>query len=397
VLLGLSRYWHHRTVFYQYNAKCQFDGITERITSTCFFCLERLVHEVAMAIVETQAARPQLFFFSELAAGESLLGLLEQPGVLDTLAVCGAGVALALTSLDDERAAVAQALARRGIPCVAWICLPEEEGFALNLANYPRALARYEAMREWAQAYNLQFAAVGLAIEPPSDAADWSSWRALRNMARGIWLARDNALYPAARAAYLELIATMRRDGYEIHTYQLPFVADDRWADATLMQRALDILDLPSDVDVLLCGSDVPIDWLGGDLGGALIASYGPVADALGVGVIDLSTPSDLALPWSSLQRDLLLACQHTDTIYIASLEHCIRAGLLGQIAALNWQKPARAWVGRLIFVQIVRSLGLGVLLAGRYGRGVVAWAGWLLALIIWIRQRRRRSFQRRL
>jgi len=344
-----------------------------------------------MTSYEIDAARPQLFFFTELAPGASLLEILQSPGALEALSACGAGVALALTDLDAERVAVARLLTDWGIPLVAWLCLPVEEGFALNLANYPHAAARYYTMRAWIREHDLHFNAIGLAIEPPSEEADWSTWRAVRDFARGLWLARDNALYPAARAAYYDLMTTMHHDGYEVHTYQLPFVADDRRAGATLMQRALDILDLPADVDVLLCSSEVPIDWLNHDLGGALVASYGPVADAIGIGAVDLSEPTEQALPWPALRRDLLLAAQHTDTIYVASLEYCVRNRLLGQIASLHWGTPASARPERRLMVGLARGLLLILLLAGRYGRGIIAWMGWVLALVLWVRGRRRR------
>lgn len=337
------------------------------------------------------AVRPQLFFFTELAPKANLLEILQAPGAIEILSASGAGIALALTNFDEERVAVARLLMRYGIPIVGWLCLPVEEGFALNLANYPHAAARYQAMRAWVLEHDLQFSAVGLAIEPPADEADWSTWRAVRDFARGVWLARDNALYPAARAAYHELITTMHHDGYEVHTYQLPFVADDRRAGATLMQRALDILDLPSDVDVLMCSSQVPIDWLQNDLGGALVASYGPVVDAIGIGAVDLDEPDEPALPWPALRRDLLLAAQHTDTIYIASLEYCVRNRVLSAIATLQWNTPVRARLGRRLLVGMARGLLLILLLTGRYGRTALAWIGWILALVLWVRGRRQR------
>ncbi|HEU5085872.1 MAG TPA: hypothetical protein VFT99_00455, partial [Roseiflexaceae bacterium] len=286
--------------------------------------------------------RPQLIFFTELDAS-ALLAALERPGTLALLGELDAGVALALTSLDERYARIARLLQAHGITTIAWLCLPLQEGFALNLTNYPRVLERYHDFHEWAQTYNVRLHSIGFSIEPPADSNDWSLWRAAHGFAHGLWLARDNALYPSAHNAYVALLARVRHDGYDVHAYQLPLIADDRRAGTTLVQRALDIVDLPVDVDVLLCDSAVPVAWLGDDMGGALIASYGPSADAIGVGALDISEPTEGALPWRSLRRDLLLAAQHTDTIYIASLEHCVRNNLLAPIAALNWNTAVRA------------------------------------------------------
>jgi hypothetical protein len=339
------------------------------------------------ALQPNEGDPPQLIFFTELEAA-ALIDALARPGTLTTLAALRASVALALPELDDIHARAARLLQAAGIQVVAWLCLPLADGFALSLTNYPRMLEHYGALRAWAHRHDLHFRAIGLAVEPPADRQEWSLWRALRSFADGLWLARDNILYPSAYAAYIELLARMRHDGYEVHVYQLPFIADDRRAGTTLVQRALDIVDLPADLDVLICASDVPIDWLHDDLGGALIVSYGPSADAIGVGAVDVSEPWAGTLPWQSLRRDLLLAARYTDTIYIASLEYCVRSDALALIATLDWESPARASLARRALIGLTRALLLVVLLIGRFGYTTFAWAGWALALALWIRGR---------
>jgi hypothetical protein len=187
------------------------------------------------------------------------------------------------------------------------------------------------------------------------------------------------------------MIAAIRHDGYEVHTYQMPFVADDRRAGTTVVQRALDILDLPADLDVLMCSSSVPSERLDYDLGGALIASYGPVADAIGVGSTGEEPAEEPAvlLPWPALRRDLLLAARYTDTIYLFSLEDCAERRLLDQIAALDWEQPARPARGKRALVGGLRWLLFALLIGGRFGPRTLAWAGWGLAALLWWRGRR--------
>jgi hypothetical protein len=351
--------------------------------------------------------------FSTDLAGEDLLATLRAPGVLDLLMAHGYGVALALTRLDDAAVEAARLLAQHNIAAVACLRLPPEEGFAFNLQNYPRALSSYHAFHGWARKYGLRFEAVGLSIEPPlEDVAEAQPGRA-RALARRFWLARENVLYPPAHAAYSELVVAMHLDGYEVHTFQMPVIADDRRAGTTLIQRALDIVDLPADLDVLMCSSIVPIEQLGNDLGGALIASYGAHADAIGVGSIDDSSPSGLdamvwedadlpgrqaeqrpTLPWPALRRDLLLAARYTDTVYIHSLEDGVARDLLPKIAALDWDAPARARPGRHTLIVLLRALLFGMLVAGRFGRTALAWGGWALAITLWLRGRRRKRFE---
>jgi hypothetical protein len=335
--------------------------------------------------------RPRLIFSTELA-GEALLAILHTPGLLDILAAQGHGVALTLAQLNDSAAEAVRMLSERRIAVIACLSLPPEEGFAFNLQNYPRAFACYQAFHAWAQQHALRFEAVGLGIEPPLGDVAEERQHGAPALARRFWLARENVLYPSAYAAYSELIVAIHLDGYEVHTFQMPVIADDRRAGTTLIQRALDIVDLPSDLDVLMCSSCLPIDPLADDLGGALIASYGSSADAIGIGSIDEGDPETgrrLQLPWPALRRDLLLAAQHTETIYVYALEDCLARGLLPKIAELDWEASVHAKPGRRALIGVLRGILFVVLVAGRFGRMALAWGGWALAIAIWLRGRR--------
>lgn len=329
--------------------------------------------------------RPQLIYFCELG-GTALRDLLAAEGVLPALAANGHGVALAIRELDDELAAAVRLLNEHQVPVVAWLLLPPDEGLWFNLQNYPQAIERYRAFAAWAQAAGVRFQAIGIDVEPPSAELERLRRWGVRNLARRLWLARENVLFAAARAAYTELIAEIHHDGYEVHTYQLPILADDRRAGTTLAQRALDIVDLPADLEVLICYSSVPSEALGYDLGGALITSYGPAADAIGVGALggEASTEGLPQLTWDALERDLLLAAHHTDTIYVYSLEGCVERGLLPRLTAFDWDAEAHPLAWKRALVGAVRACILIWLLCARFSRVLFAWLGWgLFALLL--------------
>ena len=177
-------------------------------------------------------------------------------------------------------------------------------------------------------------------------------------------------------------MAAARSDGYEVHAYQIPLIADDRRVGTTLLQRALDIVDLPADIEVLMCLSETAPAWFGS----ALIAVYGPSADALAVGS---SSSDDTILCWDDLRRDLILAAACTDIVYVATLEQCIAAGYLERIAGLDWNETVRVATAPYLVMQAARAVILAGLFIARYGKTVLAWMGWLLALILWLRGRR--------
>lgn len=335
---------------------------------------------------------PQIYFFSELGA-PALGALLREGPTLGALAAHGYGVALAMRALDDATAEVARLLNGQQIRLVAWLVPLAAEEAWFNLRNYPQAAERYRDFHAWAQGQGLRFEAVGLDIEPPAGALDslagWNARHALRRLGQ----ARENVLFSAARAAYRDLIAAIHHDGYEVHAYQLPVLADDRRAGSTLAQRTLDIVAIPADVEVLMCYSSAPIQRLDNDLGGALIWSYGPDADGIGVGAVSGESAGDAetlpSLSWDALERDLVLAAHHTDTMYIYSLEGCVERGLLPRIARVDWDAEPAVALWKRAAVTAARLAILAGLFLARFSRALFAWLGWGLFAILLARQLR--------
>ncbi|NTV65685.1 MAG: hypothetical protein HGA65_19425 [Oscillochloris sp.] len=337
--------------------------------------------------------RPSLIFFCELD-GSGLLALIGQPGLLDELVAQGYGVAVTARAPTSDLVAAVRLLNQRGVQLIAWLQPSACDGGWFHLQNYPQAIERYRTFHSWAGEHGLTFHAVGIDIEPPSSELDRIPRWGLRDLARHLWLAHENVLFPAARVAYADLVSEIHSDGYEVHAYQLPALADDRRAGTTVIQRAFDIVGLPADVEVLMCYSSLPIDALGNDIGGALIASYGPSADAIGVGAVSSTTlssaPEDLPpLPCDALERDLLLASRHTDLIYVFSLEGCVERGLLSHISQINWDAEAQVTPLRRLIVGTLRASIFVALLFSRFSAAFFAWLGWGLLLILLIRKAR--------
>ncbi len=350
-------------------------------------------------IAQQSYGRPHLIFFCDLD-GPAMLGMIDRPGMIDDLAAHGYGVAMAIRELTPALAAAVRLLNFHEIQVVAWLQLPEREGGWFHLQNYPQAVERYRSLHTWARDHGLRFHAIGIDIEPPASELDRMQRWGMRDLVRRVWLAHENVLFAAARAAYVDLVGEIHHDGYEVHAYQLPILADDRRAGTTVIQRAFDIVGMPADVEVLMCYSSLPIDALGNDIGGALISSYGPTADSIGVGAIGGAT-SDAALddlpPLSgdSLKRDLLLAARHTDLIYVFSLEGCVERGLLPYIAQINWDLEPHTVRWKRMIVGSIRALVLCALLISRFSGGILAWLGWGL-FVFMLTRKARAALQRR-
>lgn len=340
-----------------------------------------------LATVARQRGTPRLVFYTELAVAP-LRALLEQPVVLALIQHHGATVAMALRDMGPERAELVRWLRQHQVAVIAWL-QADADGQRFNLQNYPQAARRYQWFRAWVQQHDLVFSGVGLDTRLPAGELGRLYDQGSTGILRRIWLAREDALYPAAQVAYRELLAEMRMHGYETHLFQLPPLIDDRVAGTTLVQRALGVADVAADVEVLLCYSLLPVRPNAVDTGGALLVAYGSYADAIAVGGAG-ATDYPAELLWATLQRDLLLAARYTDTIYVFSLEACAAEGLLERLAVLDWRRQAQPeGPGRAVLLTL-RSLLVSYLLLVRVAPALFGWAGWLVALGLLIARLRR-------
>lgn len=338
--------------------------------------------------------QPTIVFFCELDT-PALTVLVDRPAVVRDLAAMRCGIAIGMLDFSAERADAIRRLTAQGIAVIAWLLLPIEEGYWFNLGNYPQAIARYNEFRSWAIREQLAIEAVGLDFEPPVQEIFSARRRGPRSLFDRALMAQNNALYPAARDAYIDLVAAIRHDGFEVHTYQFPLIVDDRRAGTTLIQRTLDIVDLPADEEVLMIYSSTFLDGYLRGLGGAYLESYGQHADGIAIGVLGgglvfdpLTGAQAQRMTRREFRRDLRIAASYTDIVYIFSLEGCVDRGWLGDLRTIDWDAPVRvAPHFRLIMGLIRRVIGFALWMS-RYGWTALGWLGWLAAGGLLISQR---------
>jgi hypothetical protein len=283
---------------------------------------------------------PALTFACELEC-DRLRDLFSRPEVMDFLVSTRSAVALGILDLSSERAAVVRSLNEAGVPVTAWLLLQKEDGYWFNLDNHVQAAARYEQFMAWTRAHHLQWARVGLDIEPDLRSVQLLSRQRLEGVQR---LVRHTFNLPRLRRgalAYHELIQRIKKDHYIVETYQFPFIVDERKAQSNLLQRLTGLVDLPeADHEVLMLYSSFMRPW-----GQGALWSYGRYAQGIGVGStgggVELEGTLDTPpLNWAELQVDLLLASQLTDEVFVFSLEGCVEQGFLPLLREMDWQQP---------------------------------------------------------
>jgi hypothetical protein len=282
--------------------------------------------------------QPRLTFACELDPAR-LTALFSEASVIAHLQALGAHVALMLSDLSSERAAVVQQLNAAHVLVVAVPLLPFEKGYYFTADNAPQAAAHYDEWKAWTAQHNLVWDRVGLDIEP--DALFYQQimenpWGLVSMLLPRL---RDRDRPRRAQAAYAALVDRIRADEYTVENYQFPIIADERRAGSTLLQRLLGLVDVATDREVwMLYTSVLP------GIGPGILWTYAPKAQAAGVGSTgggpDIpGHPQVPALDWDELARDLRLARHWCDDLLIHSLEGCVQQGFLERLRSFDWDQ----------------------------------------------------------
>jgi hypothetical protein len=314
-------------------------GLAGLVTpSTAFELDARQASSGDTHVLSDEAKGPPALWFACDGAASDVQQTLSQPAVLSDLQQLKAGVSLALPELNEGRAQIVLKLNRAGIPVTAWLALPGEQGYYLNASNAQEARTRFKEFERWSAAYGLRWAGIGLDIEP--NIQDFQAlgkghkWRVVSMIIRRYFSA---GRVKHARESYAELIHEMHSDGYTVETYQFPFIADERDAHSTLLERITGIVDVRADREALMLYTS-----FNAALDSALIWVYGPEAQAIAVGSTQGSDadPRFHPLNWEEFSRDLLVAHHFSNVIGVYNLEGCVRQGFLLRLKSMNWEEP---------------------------------------------------------
>lgn len=333
---------------------------------------------------------PEIFFACCDQGAQSLNALIADPQLFSDLRDLHAGVAVALDDLTPERARFVHHLNESGVPAIAWLVLPREQGYYVNASNAPQTAARFAEFDAWSRQNNLHWQAIGLDIEPIFDEFKNSGWHIFRLLIHRYF---DYARVRRSRDAYSALIQQMRAHGYTVQTYQMNFLADERRAHSTFLQRLFGFVDVRADKEILMAYSS-----FNHRAGATAVWSYGFDTQALAVGsTLGSGDPLIDAkygpLNWDEFSRDLIVASHFSPMVGVYSLEGCLRQGFLPRLKAVDWRQGVTLPAAKVAGVHRFR-LVLCVLLwtASRLVYLLLALVLLAVLLIAW---RRRRIDQR--
>jgi hypothetical protein len=285
-------------------------------------------------------AQPPLTFFCELP-DEALNMLFDGRFVIDDLKALDASLALGILDLTESRAKVVKRLNTAGVPVIAWLLLPEDDGYWFNIDNHEKAAARYVDFKAWTTQHELLWAGVGLDIEMDiNDIREILANQGDRAFAAKLWRKiKDKPRVLKAQRGYQALIDLIHTDGYPIEGYHIPLITEERRAHATVLQRTVGLIDLETDREVLMLYTSFLRPQ-----GPAVLWSYAPDADSIGVGStgggVNLAEAIDPEpLTWKEFSRDLRLCAMQAKPIHIFSLEGCFEQGFLSKLNTFDWEQ----------------------------------------------------------
>lgn len=295
-----------------------------------------LVFLFLWSIQWANAQKPTLSFFCELP-GKEFNVLFADSSLIDQLVRMKAEIRIGLHDFSDERTQTIKKLNKAGIPIVAWLLLPEQDGYWFNMYNGAKAEQRYSDFKRWTNDNQLVWKGIGIDLELDINDATMAlkhPWKLAWKVYKRLY---DNKSILSGKEKYQQLIATMKSDGYKVESYIIPIIYEEREKGTSSFQKLMGIVDIETEIEI-------PMLYTSAMNNPAILPAYHqpnmPMALGSTGGGVKIEGIELKALNWENLERDLLIASKLTNEIHIFCLETSVQKGFLDKIEAVNFNQP---------------------------------------------------------
>ena len=281
-----------------------------------------------LIICSRVVSQPVISFFNEMKSPQ-LVTLFSDTTIIPDLQDLGAEIRMGMMDLTQERASVIRQLNEAGISVVAWLLLPEDQGYWFHSRNSEAAFRRYDETKKWIKENNLQIKGIGIDLEiDMNDVTLFKSspWKMVLTFYKRLY---DKTALEEGTKKYNELVNLIQSDGYRVESYYIPFIKDEVSIKRMSLQRMTGIIDIHTEMEIPMLYSS----FMGNPDG--LLKIYGKDVHAGSValgstgGGVDPTFPT---LTYDNLVHDLNVASEFADELHIFSLEGCIEKGYLKQL-----------------------------------------------------------------
>lgn len=284
----------------------------------------------------SNAQKPNLSFFCELP-GKEFNELFADSALIEQLVRMKAAIRIGLHDFSDERTQTIKKLNQAGIPVVAWLLLPEQDGYWFNMYNGAKAEQRYADFKKWTTDNQLIWKGIGIDLELDINDATLvlkHPWRLAWKVYKRLY---DSESLAAGKEIYQRLINTMKADGFTVESYIIPIVFEERTKKTSSFQKLMGIVDIQTDIEI-------PMLYTSAMNNPAIIPAYHqpnmPLALGSTGGGVKIEGIELKALSWENLERDILIASKLTNEVHVFCLETSVAKGFLDKIEAINYNQP---------------------------------------------------------
>jgi hypothetical protein len=324
--------------------------------------------------------KPRLTFFCELDE-PNLHELFANPTIINTLLELSASVSLGILDLSSSRAATVKKLNKACIPVIAWLLLPEEQGYWFSVNNVDHAVSFYQEFKKWTDEHQLKWDGIGLDFEPDINDIKQiieNKLGILSIIFPGIFNYRK---FRRAQLEYHDLVLKIQNDGNQLESYVFPFIVDERSVRSALLNRAIGLVDVPTNREVMMIYTSIFRPY-----GPGVLWSYARHSQITAVGItgggVDLGIGDQKPLDWDEFSRDLRYAWFWNEDVYIFSLEGCVRQGFLDRLLVFEWDYPMITPLEQSNMVDRLRRYSRSALLAITYLPIIIGFTTLLLYLL---------------
>jgi hypothetical protein len=278
-------------------------------------------------------SKPKISFFIELK-GTELQKLFADSALIPELIKMNSTLRIGLIDFSPECTGTITKLNKAGIPVIAWLLLPEEEGYWFNMNNGEKAAKRYEDFKLWTALNNLKWKGIGIDLELDFNDAKMIVRHPLKLAWKAYKRLYDNHSLEAGSAIYKMLTYKIQSDGYYLESYVIPMIYDERIAGTTSFQKLLGLIDIQTP-------NEIPMLYTSAMGNASIIPSYHQEGQPIALGitgggvVIEGVQPKFYKL--EELQRDLLISNQYTNEVIIFCLEASRSNGWLQEIQSVDY------------------------------------------------------------
>ena len=301
--------------------------------------------------------------------------------VIEILVDRGYEISLAVDDFDDQTTIrVIRRLNDAGVPVWIWPLHPMEDGYWLATDNADKMPGLYDRFRRWVEDNGLVITGVMFDMEPTYDDV-----QQLKEEVRegGIPAAvkylvarRDGDLHAEAVGIYSDMVDTIRADGYQVSTFNYPYLIDDRKDGDDSMAEMFHIAFVESDIDAyMIYRSFFKDSGLG--TGSGNVVSY---AVELSGASASLGSYMKEYLDETHLEADIRIAARTSPVVHLYNLEALVMHGWLEGLSEIDPAVPVEVSVGEAAMIYGYRTFFFVLDLFVGESRAFV----WPLVLVIW-------------